>query len=65
MGDTWLFKEEDERINQQAGHIGRDTKKIMESPMIIKPNQGAYFTELVRYIHLIPLRAKLVKSLTQ
>jgi REP element-mobilizing transposase RayT len=28
-------------------------------------DEDAYFTELVRYIHLNPLRAKLVKSLTQ
>ena len=28
-------------------------------------DEEAYFTELVRYIHLNPLRAKLVKSLTQ
>ena len=28
-------------------------------------DEDAYFTELVRYIHLNPLRAKLVKSLAQ
>ena len=28
-------------------------------------NEDAYFTELVRYIHLNPLRARLVKSLAQ
>ena len=30
MGNTWVFKEKDERINQRAGHTSRGTKKLID-----------------------------------
>jgi REP element-mobilizing transposase RayT len=47
------------RRHQRRGHLFQNRYKS------IICDEDAYFTELVRYIHLNPLRAKLVKSLTQ
>jgi REP element-mobilizing transposase RayT len=47
------------RRHQRWGHLFQNRYKS------IVCDEDAYFTELVRYIHLNPLRAKLVKSLTQ
>jgi REP element-mobilizing transposase RayT len=47
------------RRHQRWGHLFQNRYKS------IICDEDAYFTELVRYIHLNPLRAKLVKSLTQ
>jgi hypothetical protein len=47
------------RRHRRWGHLFQNRYKS------IICDEDAYFTELVRYIHLNPLRAKLVKSLTQ
>jgi REP element-mobilizing transposase RayT len=47
------------RRHRRWGHLFQNRYKS------IVCDEDAYFTELVRYIHLNPLRAKLVKSLTQ
>jgi REP element-mobilizing transposase RayT len=47
------------RRHQRWGHLFQNRYKS------IVCDEDSYFTELVRYIHLNPLRAKLVKSLTQ
>jgi REP element-mobilizing transposase RayT len=47
------------RRHQRWGHLFQNRYKS------IICDEDTYFTELVRYIHLNPLRAKLVKSLTQ
>ncbi len=47
------------RRHRRWGHLFQNRFKS------IICDEDAYFTELVRYIHLNPLRAKLVKSLTQ
>ena len=47
------------RRHRRWGHLFQNRYKS------IVCDEDAYFTELVRYIHLNPLRAKLVKSLAQ
>jgi putative transposase len=47
------------RRHRRWGHLFQNRYKS------IVCDEDAYFTELVRYIHLNPLRAKLVKSLSQ
>jgi len=47
------------RRHRRRGHLFQNRYKS------IICDEDAYFTELVRYIHLNPLRAKLVKSVTQ
>ncbi|CAB1065958.1 hypothetical protein D1BOALGB6SA_10757 [Olavius sp. associated proteobacterium Delta 1] len=47
------------RRHRRRGHLFQNRYKS------IVCDEDAYFTELVRYIHLNPLRAKLVKSLSQ
>ncbi len=47
------------RRHRRWGHLFQNRYKS------IICDEDTYFTELVRYIHLNPLRAKLVKSLTQ
>ena len=47
------------RRHQRWGHLFQDRYKS------IVCDEDVYFTELVRYIHLNPLRAKLVKNLSQ
>jgi REP-associated tyrosine transposase len=47
------------RRHRRWGHLFQNRYKS------IVCDEDAYFTELVRYIHLNPLRAKLVKSLTR
>ncbi len=47
------------RRHRRWGHLFQNRYKS------IICDEDAYFTELVRYIHLNPLRAKLVKSLSQ
>lgn len=47
------------RRHRRWGHLFQNRYKS------IVCDEDAYFTELVRYIHLNPLRAKLVKSLPQ
>jgi len=47
------------RRHRRWGHLFQNRYKS------IVCDEDAYFTELVRYIHLNPLRAKLIKSLSQ
>ena len=47
------------RLHRRWGHLFQNRYKS------IVCDEDAYFTELVRYIHLNPLRANLVKSLSQ